>query len=354
MQYIPGIDSSLDLDEEQTISNLLKLGMLSLVETHCEAILSELLDMSPFDLYKNLSMPVSEEIERSYWQKLGLIALGSVCKNSKLDIINSINFCGNQLIINENVLTPHLQTQEVTYATIGYIKEIFAGEQSLSALDMCCGCGAIGLSIKSAIKQIDMTSVDISKDALEVLELNAKKLGIAVTPIQSDLFSKVNGRYDIITANPPYLSDINNIPFEVQKLIDRGSNDVIWFQGVLGGEPSIAMIAEENGLKFYYKIIEQLDDYLNQRGLVVLEFGSKSQQNEIDNIIKNNLYEAETYYLYSSKKDSPRAAFIFRGVSAKEIEQATPKVLKLIPNIQTSIGKSRFNIGETRIKKLDN
>lgn len=57
MHYIPGIDSSLDLDEEQTISNLLKLGMLSLVETHCEAILSELLDMSPFDLYKNLSSP---------------------------------------------------------------------------------------------------------------------------------------------------------------------------------------------------------------------------------------------------------------------------------------------------------
>lgn len=354
MNYIPGIDSPMDLDEEQTISNLLKLGMQSLVETHCETILSELLDMSPFDLYKHLSTPVNKEIARTYWLKLSLIALSSVCNDSKLDIINSINFCGNQFLINENVLTPHLQTQEITYVTIGYIQELFGRERVLSALDMCCGSGAIGLSIKNAIKKIDMTLADISEDALEVLQLNAENLGISVTSIQSDLFSKISGKYDIITANPPYLTSISNIPPQVQNLVNRGCNDVIWFQGILGGEPSIAMIAEENGFKYYRQIIEKLDDHLNQRGLVVLEFGGESQQKEVDNIIKSNLHEVEVYYLYSSKEASPRAAFIFRSVTTKEIEQATPKVLKLIPKIQTAIGKSRFNIGHPSINKLEN
>ncbi len=354
MHYIPGKSSPLDLDEEQTISNLLKLGMLSLVETQCETILSELLDMSPFDLYKNLSISVNEEIAKKYWQKLSLVALSSVFNESKLDIINSMNFCGNQLIINEDVLTPHLQTQEITYATIGYIKELFVEEQELNALDMCCGCGAIGLSIKNAIKQINMTSVDISEEALEILKANARKLGISVTPIQSDLFSEVSGKYDIIVSNPPYLSNISNIPSEIQNMINRGYKDVMWFQGNLSGEPSLAMLAEENGLKFYYQIIEKLDDYLNQKGLAVLEFGGVSQQREVDDIINSKLHEVETYYLYSSKKSSPRAAFIFRGVEPEKIEKVTPKVLKLIPNIQTSIGKSRFNIVEPSINKIDN
>lgn len=349
MRYIPGIDYSLDLDEGQTISNLLKLGMQSLVETQCETILNELLDKTPFELYKNLNIPISNEIAREYWLRLSLIALSSVCNNNKLDIINSINFCGNQLLINENVLTPHLQTQEITYATIGYIKELFDCEQALNALDMCCGCGAIGLSIKNAIKEIDMTSADISEDALEVLRLNAKKIGVAVTAIQSDMFNKINGKYDIITANPPYLSNINNIPFEIQNLINCGFNDLIWFQGILSGEPLIATVAEENGFKYYYEIIKNMDNYLKEKSLVVLEFGGETQHKEVNDIIMSNLSEAEIFYLYSSKKASPRAAFIFRGFSSNVIEQATPNALKLIPKIETPMGKLRFNIGQPNI-----
>ena len=199
-----------------------------------------------------------------------------------------------------------------------------------------------------------MTSVDISKDALDVLKLNAEKVGISINAIQSNLFSKISESYDIITANPPYLSDICNIPSEVRNLIDQGSRDVIWFQGVLGGEPSIAMVAGENGFEYYRKITQKLDSHLKQKGLAVLEFGGESQQEEVNSIIQSNLHEVETYYLYSSKKASPRAAFIFRGFSTNEIEQATPKVLRLIPNIQNQISKTRFNICHPSISKLEN
>ena len=66
MLYIPGVDSLLELDEDLTISNLLKLGMQSLVEAQCEAVLSELLNISPFDLYKNLDTSISNEIASDY------------------------------------------------------------------------------------------------------------------------------------------------------------------------------------------------------------------------------------------------------------------------------------------------
>ena len=179
MLYIPGVDSLLELDEDLTISNLLKLGMQSLVEAQCEAVLSELLNISPFDLYKNLDTSISNEIAREYWLRISLIVLNSVFNKSKSDIINMINFCGNIFMINDNVLTPHLQTQEITYAAIGYIKELFSQEKQLSSLDMCCGCGAIGLSIKSAIPQTDMTAVDISGRSYLGFDmpLRAKKVG---------------------------------------------------------------------------------------------------------------------------------------------------------------------------------
>lgn len=352
MLYIPGVDSLLELDEDLTISNLLKLGMQSLVEAQCEAVLSELLNVSPFDLYKNLDTSISNEIAREYWLRISLIVLNSVFNKSKSDIINMINFCGNIFMINDNVLTPHLQTQEITYAAIGYIKELFSQEKKLSSLDMCCGCGAIGLSIKSAIPQTDMTAVDISKDALDVLQFNAKRLGLSVTSVQGDLFNNIQGKYDIICVNPPYLFSISNIPSEVKEISNSGNSDVVWFQGILSGEPEISMLAGDNGFQFYNKIFEKLNDFLKPKSLAVLEFGGESQLQELNRIIINNLNDSEIYYLYSSKGASPRAAFIFRGVPIKDIEYAIPKVLKLIPNIQTPLGKNRFNICEPSIKKF--
>lgn len=351
MKYIPTVDSQFELDDEQTISNLLKLGMQSLVETQCETILSELLNLSPFDLYKYLNMPINEEIAKLYWLKVSLLAISSLNNNSKLNIIDSINFCGNQFILDENVLTPHLQTQEITYATIGFINELFEKNQSLYALDMCCGSGVIGLSIKKAINKINMTSADISEEAINILKLNAQKLDVLIDPIKSDMFSQINGKYDIITANPPYLPNIDNIPPKIHKMINEGKNNIIWFQGTLNGEPPLAILSEENGLKYYHQIIENLNIYLKEKGMAVLEFGGKNQQQDIHNIIQNNLSDIETYYLYSSKDTSPRAAFIFRGISQNEIEEAKPKVLKLIPNIQTSIGEKRFNIKKPSINK---
>lgn len=278
-----------------------------------------------FYLYNNLEEEISIELLRKYNYLLASVVMATILHgNEKSSVLDEITFCGEKFYLNENVLTPHMQPQELTYATIGYIEELFDNKQSLKALDMCCGSGVIGLSIASSIKNISMTLSDISIDALRVSAVNAKclersikQLNSQVQVILSDLFENIHGTYDIITANRPYLPDEERIPKEVNQLLADGAEEVQYYQGTLSNEPNISLFAEDNGLKYYSLIAEQLNNHLKERSLSVLEFGGNSQQHAVNDIIRKNLKDVEIFYLYSIKKNSPRAEGLLQMKSKK-------------------------------------
>ena len=228
-------------------------------------LLSELLDLNPLELLNHLNDFVSEEKVELFKKEMEAIKSGKPIQY----VLGNVNFYGNKFIVNENVLIPRFETEELVENTIRYINEVFNGEAKV--LDIGCGSGVIGLTIKEKLPNCDVDLVDISKEALEVTKENSNNLGLNVNIYGSDLFSNVKDKYDVIISNPPYIRD------------DEEIEDI-----VKNNEPSIALYGGEDGLDFYRRILKDINNYLNPKALVAFEIGYQ-QKNDIINIINQTI-----------------------------------------------------------------
>ena len=171
-------------------------------------------------------------------------------------------FMGLTFKVNEHVLIPRQDTETLVEEAVSLIESSMKEKDKIKVLDMCTGSGCILLSIlKYAArrdKKITGTGADISEEALKVARFNSENLGIDAQFIQSDLFEHVEGRFDVITSNPPYIRTevIHSLQEEV-KLHD----------------PWIALDGKEDGLFFYRKIISSAGQHLQKGGLLIFEIG---------------------------------------------------------------------------------
>ena len=148
-------------------------------------------------------------------------------------------------------------------------------ENGSKILDIGTGSGAIPIALKKENDSYKITSVDISQEALVVAKRNAELNDVKIDFFQSDLFSNVNEKFDCIVSNPPYISDkeYNKLQPEVNEY-----------------EPKIALTAQENGLYFYRKILEDADDFILENGKIYFEIG-QSQAQEIKKIADDCKFE---------------------------------------------------------------
>jgi len=169
-------------------------------------------------------------------------------------IIGHADFFGMQLTVDERVLIPRPETEEL-------VKLILAEnpEENLKVLDIGTGSGAIALALAKNRPAWSVTAVDISQDALE----NAKNQNLQIFLKKSDCFTEISEKYDIIVSNPPYISREDES--------EVGLN-------VLHSEPHLALFADEDGLAIYRKIAEDAKDYLKDGGKIYLEIGYKQGQ----------------------------------------------------------------------------
>lgn len=181
-------------------------------------------------------------------------------------IIGDVDFYGNILKVNKNVLIPRRETEELVEKTIAYIKKYL--NENISILDIGTGSGCIPITIKKLMPNINMNSADISKEALDVAKENAKINNVEVNFINSNIFSEINDKYDCIISNPPYIR------------YDEPIMDI-----VKNNEPHIALYADDNGLYFYKEIINNSDKYLNNKFIIAFEIGEE-QGEDIINIAK--------------------------------------------------------------------
>ena len=173
-------------------------------------------------------------------------------------IIGSAEFFGMQLKVDERVLIPRPETEELVELILAENPEM-----NLSVLDIGTGSGAIALALAKNRPDWSVTAADISQDALELAMENAKAQNLNLSFIKSDCFSEISAKYDIIVSNPPYIS------CEDQEEV--GLN-------VLHSEPHLALFADEDGLAIYRRIAEDSKDYLNDGGKIYLEIGYKQGQ----------------------------------------------------------------------------
>ena len=202
-------------------------------------------------------------------------------------IVGNVEFYNSIINVNENVLIPRFETELLVDKLIKYIKSKF--NDKINILDMCTGSGCIAISLKKEI-ECDMDAVDVSKSALEVSKKNAKLNDVSVNFIESNLFDRVNNKYNVIVSNPPYIS-------YSEEIMDIVKNN----------EPSIALYADDNGLYFYKEILKNIRLYLKNEFIIAFEIGM-NQADSIVKIINENLSNV----IVSVEKDyNDRDRFIF-------------------------------------------
>ena len=205
------------------------------------------------DLLVHGEQPVSPEAEEKYlnWirQRAEHIPLQQLTGEQ--------DFMGLTFSVNEHVLIPRQDTEILVEEVL---KELHDG---MRVLDMCTGSGCILLSLLHYSNDCEGLGVDLSAEALEVAGRNVLKV---LTPekaehahfLQSDLFEKVEGKFEIIVSNPPYIASA-----EVEKLMPE----------VRDHEPRMALDGTEDGLYFYRRIIEEAGKYLVSSGMLFFEIG---------------------------------------------------------------------------------
>ena len=173
-------------------------------------------------------------------------------------IIGHADFFGMQLKVDERVLIPRPETEELVELILTENPE-----KNLKVLDIGTGSGAIALALAKNRPDWSVTATDISQDALDLATENAKRQDLNLSFIKSDCFSEISAKYDIIVSNPPYISRADEV--------EVGLN-------VLHSEPHLALFADEDGLAIYRRIAEDSKDYLNDGGKIYLEIGYKQGQ----------------------------------------------------------------------------
>lgn len=253
-----------------TVEELIVYGKGKTSSDHAKMLLSSYLDVNPLELLTILDKEVDSDIEKLY--KSSLEALK---ENKPIQyVIGNVNFYGLKFIVNKNVLIPRFETEELVEQVVEYTKDL--NKDKIKILDLGCGSGAIGLTLKSILKDSEVTLTDISKDALEVANLNANNLNLDVTFIESDWFSNIKlEKYDIIVSNPPYIRTDE----EIEEIVKNN-------------EPSLALYGGVDGLDCYRKILANIKPYLNNKFLIAFEIG-ESQKEEIYDIVNKYLKDIE-------------------------------------------------------------
>lgn len=205
-------------------------------------------------------------------------------------IVGNTNFYGYDFKVNKNTLIPRFETELLVEKTYNYIKKYF-NKDNIKILDIGTGSGCIAITLNKLLNNSDITGIDISSEALEVAKENNISNNTNVKFIESDIFSNVSDRYDVIISNPPYIS--------------YGDTEVMDI--VKNNEPHLALYAKDNGLYFYDKIIKDSSKYLNDKFIMAFEIGYK-QGKDIPKIV-NKYYKDINI---SVEKDySGRDRFVF-------------------------------------------
>ncbi len=168
-------------------------------------------------------------------------------------IVGNVDFMGNIINVNHSVLIPRFETEELVSETIKRIKSTF--NTKIDILDLCTGSGCIAISLAKEIDS-NVFASDISKDALEVAKNNSKLNNTNITFINTDLYTGIDNKFDVIISNPPYISK------------DEEIMDIVY-----KNEPSIALYADNDGLEFYERILKDIKTILKDKYIIAFEIG---------------------------------------------------------------------------------
>ncbi|HVI42264.1 MAG TPA: peptide chain release factor N(5)-glutamine methyltransferase [Anaerovoracaceae bacterium] len=254
------------------IKELLQIGESALEKAGCmdpridvELIMRFLLKLDKQQLFIKSPALLDEKTCEAYFKLVDIRAGGMPVQY----ITGEQEFMGISFKVNENVLIPRQDTETLVEEVIREIKVMTTLKKvprgGYQLLDLCCGSGAIGVSLCKLVKDVKVTAADISGKAVDVAKENAQNAGVIklMRFEESDLFASLRKgiggtKFHVITSNPPYIRR-EIIPTLQREIVEH--------------EPMIALDGGEDGLDFYRRIVVGAPDYLKPEGLLFMEIG---------------------------------------------------------------------------------
>ena len=233
---------------------------------------------SATELYVHMNDKVSDEVVRKFETEFKKY----LYENKPIQyIIGYQTFYGYDYLVDERVLIPRYETEELVENVILLYDEYFAG-QKVDVCDIGTGSGAIAITLALEEANMSVMASDISSEALEVAERNNKKHNAGVRFVLGDMLTPLYGnKFDIIVSNPPYIPDSE----EVMPLVKDN-------------EPNIALFGGNDGLKFYRIIVENLHKIAKEKFILAFEHGYDKNA-EIEELILKHYKKAKVIH----KKD---------------------------------------------------
>lgn len=244
----------------------LEFGQHGIDDVDVDFIISEVLQVSRTELI------LIEEVDDEQIKKIRS-ACDMRLENIPIEkIFKKSYFYGLEFKVDDNVLSPRPESEMIVDIALKYIKD----NSYNTVLDMCTGSGCLAISIKKNSNVI-VTAVDISTKALAIAKQNAKTNNVEVEFIKSNMFEKVENKFDLIVSNPPYIDseEIENLDEEVKE-----------------HDPHLALDGGELGLKYYNIIHDNLRKHLNDNGMLILEIGDEQKDLLISLFNDFNLVES--------------------------------------------------------------
>lgn len=227
----------------QTAQTQLKQAGIASAQLDAELIIGHTLGQNREQVLAHPELEISTDDK----QQADELLAARVQRHPLVHLTGEREFYGLSLEITPVVLTPRVETETMVEAVI---KD---APKQASLLDVGTGSGAIAIAIAKHRPDLTVTASDISQSALTIASRNADKHQVKLRLMVSDLLSKITGKFDVVTANLPYLHDNAELMPEVQH------------------EPKVALLGGADGLKLYRRFFDQLDRVLKPGGQVFVE-----------------------------------------------------------------------------------
>lgn len=242
-----------------------------------------------------LFMKRQEEIPSEIEKKFNEIFNKYLHENKPIQyLIGYSNFYGYDFIVNEDVLIPRFETEELVENILYKYDEHFGGKK-VDVCDLATGSGCIAITLSKEEKNMRVVASDISKEALKVARENNKKLGGNVTFFEGDMLEPLKGmKFDIFVSNPPYIPEEE----EVDPLVKDN-------------EPNLALFGGKDGMKFYRIILEGLRPLLKEKAMIAFEHGFDKKE-EMLALAKEYFPEAKAECI-RDLEGKDRMTFIYVG-----------------------------------------
>ncbi|MDR9796963.1 peptide chain release factor N(5)-glutamine methyltransferase [Aeribacillus pallidus] len=246
-----------------------------------ELLLLHHMKKSRASLLADLRMDIDKQVWEIFQQDVQKHAQGMPVQY----IIGCEQFYGRPFKVNEHVLIPRPETEELVQGVLLRSERLFSEREQIDVVDIGTGSGAIAVTLALENKKMRVSATDISEKALAVAKENSEKLCANVHFYQGDLLNPIinaKQKADVVVSNPPYIPD--------EEIMELSTVVKDW-------EPALALSGGADGLLYYRKIVEQLPNVIRYPGLIAFEIGH-GQGKDVKSMLENRFPKAEVQIEY--------------------------------------------------------